>query len=168
MVRGGIEYGFMSTTANREVAMTYAKGDGKSVGIVFEIKLGMIDRGADLEWLSQYPHEKEICMPPLTGLEVQGTYVDSSVLVVDVRLSVNLVSLTVEQVIAKRKQVVINMLENLKIELQAFMSRYNEEQTLLLKMIPKHPPLMDVVQKVFDKIKQTSATAFNDDEYFKK
>ena len=32
---------------------------------------GMIDRGADLEWLSQYPHEKECLFAPLTGIEVR-------------------------------------------------------------------------------------------------
>ena len=42
----------------------------RSRGLIFEIQMGMVDRGADLSWLSQYPHEKEICFPPLTGLEV--------------------------------------------------------------------------------------------------
>ena len=41
-----------------------------------EIKMGMIDRGADLSVFSQYPHEKEICFPPLTGIEVMSTAVD--------------------------------------------------------------------------------------------
>ena len=42
--------------------------------------MGMVDRGADISWLSQYPHEKEILFAPLTGLEVQGSRVDGSVL----------------------------------------------------------------------------------------
>jgi len=46
----------------------------------------------------QYPHEKEVCFPPLTGLEVHGTRIDGSVLVVEVRASVNLHALTIEQV----------------------------------------------------------------------
>ena len=32
--------------------------------------MGMVDRGASLDWLSQYPHEREILWPPLTALEV--------------------------------------------------------------------------------------------------
>jgi len=56
-VRGGVEPAFMSTTLNREVAMTYASGSG--VGIVLAIRQGMVNRGADISWLSQYPHEKE-------------------------------------------------------------------------------------------------------------
>ena len=56
-VRGGVEPAFMSTTLNREVAMTYASGS--DVGIVLAIRQGMVNRGADISWLSQYPHEKE-------------------------------------------------------------------------------------------------------------
>ena len=103
-VRGGIEGAFMSTTKDRRVAMQYAASGGK--GIVFEIQQGMIDRGADVGWASQYPHEAEILFAPLTGLEVQSTRVHGSVLVVGVSLSVNLSSLTIEQVIAKRKELV--------------------------------------------------------------
>jgi len=50
-VRGGVEFGFMSTTLNGEVAMDYAAGGG--AGVIFEIQQGMVDRGADLSWLSQ-------------------------------------------------------------------------------------------------------------------
>ena len=57
-VKGGIEAAFMSTTKDRKVAMQYAASSGR--GVVFEIQQGMIDRGADIGWLSQYPHEEEI------------------------------------------------------------------------------------------------------------
>lgn len=103
-VRGGIEGAFMSTTKDRAVAMQYAASGGR--GIVFEIQQGMIDRGADVGWASQYAHEAEILFAPLTGLEVQSTKVHGSVLVVGVSLSVNLSSLTIEQVIGKRKKLV--------------------------------------------------------------
>ena len=52
-VKGGIESAFMSATTDREVAIAYAASAG--AGFIFEIKQGMIDRGADIEWLSQYP-----------------------------------------------------------------------------------------------------------------
>ena len=39
--------------------MKYAASK-KKAAIVFEVKQGMVDRGADVAWLSQYPHEKEI------------------------------------------------------------------------------------------------------------
>ena len=62
------------------------------------LAVGMIDRGAELGWISQYPHEAECLFAPLTGIEVQSTRVDNSILVVEARLSVNLNALTIEQV----------------------------------------------------------------------
>ena len=79
--KGGVEFGFMSTTLNREVAIEYASaGEG---GIVFEIAMGFADKGAELSWLSQYPHEKEFCFPPLTGLSVRRSRVEGSALVLE-------------------------------------------------------------------------------------
>jgi hypothetical protein len=31
-----------------------------AIGIVIEVQQGMVNRGADISWLSQYPHEREI------------------------------------------------------------------------------------------------------------
>ena len=64
--RGGVEIGFMSTTADASVAHEYAT----DTGVLFEIDQGVVDRGADLSWCSQYPHEKEVTWPPLTSLSV--------------------------------------------------------------------------------------------------
>ena len=70
-VRGGIEYAFSSTTTDREQALLYANAstDPKSTqaSTIFEMQMGMVDRGADLSWLSQYPHEREgarFCQQP--------------------------------------------------------------------------------------------------------
>jgi hypothetical protein len=52
-VRGGVEFGFMSATLDRRVAMHYASAKRESPALLFEMKMGMIDRGADLSWLSQ-------------------------------------------------------------------------------------------------------------------
>ena len=60
-VRGGVEQAFMSTTTDMSVAMGYASG-GHGAGIVIEVQQGMVDRGADISWLSQYPHEREILL----------------------------------------------------------------------------------------------------------
>mmetsp|Transcript_19149 Transcript_19149/g.54411 ORF Transcript_19149/g.54411 Transcript_19149/m.54411 type:complete len:422 (-) Transcript_19149:757-2022(-) len=113
-VAGGVEPGFMSTTTNREVAMSYSKG---KVGIVFEMQMGMVDRGADIAWLSQYPHEKEILFGPLTGLEMLSSHVDGPVVVLDIKLSANLKALTLEKVVSKRRELIHQMAENMAEEL---------------------------------------------------
>ena len=64
----------------------------------------MVDCGADLSWLSQYPHEAEFCFGPLTGLEMIDARIDAAVLVVRVQLNVNLASLTIEQGMTKRRK----------------------------------------------------------------
>ena len=122
-VKGGIEGAFMSTTTDRNVALSYAASASNGSGFVFEIPQGMVDRGADIFFLSQYPHEKEILFGPLTGLEVRSTRVDGTALVVEVALSINLASLTIEQVIGKRKKMLTDMLPNLEGELRQELDR---------------------------------------------
>jgi hypothetical protein len=49
---------------------------------------------------------------------VQGTRVEGAVLIVEVKLSVNLTSLTMEQVIGKRKKMLQDMLPGLEVQLR--------------------------------------------------
>ncbi|KAL1496781.1 hypothetical protein AB1Y20_014369 [Prymnesium parvum] len=124
-VCGGVENGFMSTTTDRRVAMDYAASSG-ATPTVYQIQMGMVDRGADISWLSQYPAEQEILFAPLTGLEVASTSVEGSVLLVQVRLSVNLAAMTIEQVVSKRRKVVKDMCDNMAAELKAELQRDEE------------------------------------------
>jgi hypothetical protein len=65
-------------------------------------------------WLSQYPHEEELLFSPLTGCEITGLEVEGSLLVAKVRLSVNLTTPTIEQVIAKMQSANIQLLDNIR------------------------------------------------------
>ena len=68
---------------------------------LFEIQLGQVDRGATLSWISQFPGEEEVLLPPLSNLEVVGEPVEietmageplrmGTVKVVQMRVNVNL------------------------------------------------------------------------------
>jgi len=119
-MQGGVEVGFMSTTTDRDVALTYAgaKERGK-LAIVLEMKQGLANaRGADLADLSQYPREREILWPPLTAIEVEETVIRKRVLVVRARPTCNTKSLTITEVINKRRVMVHEMLENMQLEIQ--------------------------------------------------
>ena len=63
------------------------------------------------------PHEKETLLPPLLGLAVSGTSVDGDTLVVKSRLSLNMASLTLEQVAGKRKKLLSDMSAQMQAEL---------------------------------------------------
>jgi len=119
-VRGGIEYGFSSTTTDKAQALHYAGAEDTSdhASTVFEMQMGMVDRGADLSWLSQYPHEKEVLLPPLTGLEALETRVSSGMLVIEARLSLNMAAHTLEQVLSRRRKMLMDMRDGIALELR--------------------------------------------------
>jgi hypothetical protein len=86
--------------------------------MVFEIQMGMIDRGASIQWCSQFPAEEEILFAPLTGLEVTGTpQVEGKTLVVELRLNTNLNDLTIEQIMAKMKKTHMDLIHTLKSDM---------------------------------------------------
>ena len=105
---GGVEYGFQSTTRSYEQALHYALGCGwaatDDATTLFELSMGLVDRGAELTWLSQYPHEQEVLLPPLTGLEAIGSSVEGKLLSIHSRLSLNLSAQTLEQVLSRRRK----------------------------------------------------------------
>ena len=99
---GGVEYGFQSMSRDYGNAVHYARGCGfagpEDATTLFELQMGLVDRGADLGWLSQYPHEQEVLLPPLSGLEATGSSVEGRLLNIHTRLSLNLAAQTLEQV----------------------------------------------------------------------
>ena len=147
-VAGGVEYGFLSTSIDRAQAAHYATGKASTIlempqgsataahrtrdlhepralhrlaeRPTFDVlPPQVIDRGADVSWLSQYSHEQEVLFPPLTGIQAIGTRVDGRTLVVETRLSLNLMALTLEQVVSKRQKLLQSMNEGTVLELQS-------------------------------------------------
>ena len=107
----------MSTTTDEAVALAFAKeGDARTASTLVVASMGMIDRGATLDWLSQYPHEREILLPPLTAMEVVDIedFVDSGAFQIrklHVRLNTNMVSMTIENLLSVRKKQVSELAE---------------------------------------------------------
>jgi hypothetical protein len=159
-IRGGVEYGFMSTTSDKEVALTFAKSaDMNSASTLVVAEMGMVDRGATLDWLSQYPHEAEILMPPLTAMEVKdiSDFKEAEgfqIRQVDVRLNCNMMSQTVEKLLAIRKKQV------------------SELCTIIRKDIVKHDAAPDMprrtqeLHQVSNDVEETDGRRFNDNKYF--
>jgi hypothetical protein len=109
-VRGGIELGFMSTTDSREVAMGYASGSQSNrggLGYIFEMQEGLVSRGADVKWVSQYPDENEKLFPPLCALNVVKSRVEGSIIVVSLSVTLNQHSLTMEQLRSRKQSLLL-------------------------------------------------------------
>jgi hypothetical protein len=123
-VKGGIELGFMSTTKDRTMAMKYATAQTAAEGdarpqLVFEMQMGMVDRGAPLQWCSQFPAEEEVLFAPLTGLEVCGApRVEKGVIIVELRMSTNLHDLTIEEVLSKMQKTHLGLVNIIKADLR--------------------------------------------------
>jgi len=110
-VIGGVDMSFMSTSPKRDIALGYMNSGDLPSKILFEIRMGMIDRGADVSMLSQYPAEAEILFAPLTGLEVAAEPRDENgLLIIELRLSCNMHDRTIEDVIGKMKTSHIDLL----------------------------------------------------------
>ena len=129
--RGGVELGIMSTTTTRDVAIQYS-GTEKGRPTVFEIEVGQVDRGAPLRWVSQYPGEDKIVMPPLSNLEVVGSarMEDTHkgiVMVIPLRINVNLKSLTMDELQGRRKLLHISMMQNLLAEAHRDLDEIDKE-----------------------------------------
>ena len=116
-MRGGVDRAFVSTSHDRDEAMRYATTGDDGVPMLFEMQMGMVDRGADIEWLSQYPREKECLFAPLTAFELLRTRVDEGVLVAEIRLNANMNALTLEEVIDKMKRSQLQLIKAVRSDL---------------------------------------------------
>ena len=120
-VRGGLELGLMSTTEDQEVAIDYSESE---MPTVFEIMVGAVDRGAPLKWVSQYPKEEEILLPPRSFLEVAGetrtqTWPNGKVTrVVVLSVNANQTCGTIEDMLGSRRRLHVAMLENYALEIK--------------------------------------------------
>ena len=164
-VRGGVEPAFMSTTLERSVAMGYAAGDGTRTGVVLEARQGMVNRGAELSWLSQYPHEREILFAPLTGVEVLGVRVEGSVVVIECEFSINLTALTLEEVVSKRRALVRQICDELRDKAQRQLESSPAEWAALLEVVPNAVDAgLEVMRHALADVTDNTAEWYNDDQ----
>jgi hypothetical protein len=108
--KGYTEFGFMSTTADRRVAVQYSGvKDKKPQASIMEIRPNAIDRGADISEFSQYPGEKEFLFVPMSYVQgeercrVEIGPGGGVLKVISVRININLKTETSEQLKGKKK-----------------------------------------------------------------
>jgi len=97
----------VSVSARQDVSVSYINME-KGLPILFEFDVGAIDRGCPVSFLSQFPGEEEILMPPFSFLEVTGvpSSMDTEKGVVTVypaRINCNLKARTIDQIESSRR-----------------------------------------------------------------
>ncbi len=100
---GFVEWGFMSTTACKQVAVDYSGiNESKPLPLVLALRVGAADRGACIREFSQYPAEIEYLFAPCSFLEKDGPeYLEVTsagvVKIFPVRLNANHKTSTIEE-----------------------------------------------------------------------
>ena len=129
--KGGVDFSFISTSQDWDVAVQYSGGH-KQRGVVMEISVGKIDSGAQLDKLSQYENEKEVLFPPLSNLEAVGdsrieTIGGDRILIVPIKINLNLKSKTIQERVESRKLQAVEMARKCVMEVKSEFARYNED-----------------------------------------
>ena len=161
--RVGIQLGFMSTTTDMAVAKKYGKDRQKerNLSFVSELEMDSLNRGALIQWLSQYPGEREVLFGPLTGME----HVRESAILDDRRQPIrhlffrttsNQRAVLIEELVARRKLVHTDMLDNLRLVL----SDPSGEATA-------PPELLALWDHMQHSIRKTPPAQFNDDAFYR-
>jgi ankyrin repeat protein len=131
---GYTEFGFMSTTADRKVAIQYSGvKEGKPKASIMEIHPNSVDRGADISDFSQYPQEKEFLIVPCSFVQGRGrqrteiTDGGGILSVIPVSVNINLTTETINQLRDKKK----------RLHIAAFKSLINETMQWIVEEMDK-------------------------------
>jgi hypothetical protein len=127
--RGFAEWGFMSTTANRDIAVMYSGvREGKPTATVLQIKTNSINRAACIEMYSQYQEEREFLWVPLSFLQPEGAQIveasrDGLLRIITVSVNSNGTALTTGDLLEKKKQLHMKGFRSLVDELRMELDR---------------------------------------------
>ena len=128
--RGFVEFAFSSASTAKSVALEYAGNlsckkdkctswneDEKFCeahrSTLLEIETGQIDRGADLEWVSQFPSENENVLLPLSNFEITKVRRENNLNILRISLNSNLRAQTLEQLRSSRQMTCLGIAQEL-------------------------------------------------------
>jgi hypothetical protein len=132
--RGFAEWGFMSTTASKQIAIHYSGIDAnKPLPLVLAIRVGAVDRGACIRDFSQYVSEVEYLFAPCSFVEPEApefleVTAAGVVRVIPVRVRVNVKSATVDELERKKKTLHMASFKYLVAEIEHELVRLAKEK----------------------------------------
>jgi len=170
---GYAEWAFLSTTADRNVALGYSGVRAKRVkATLMVIEASSIDRGADISELSQYTHEKEYLYLPCSFIQRtrQGIgrvqVVDGGLITfVSVKVNLNIKTQTVEELQEQKKSLHMvsakSALNDEKYQLGLWSQSCKQQGCDVSREVAA---MLDVFQKVVNTHEQNNVMDYSNDE----
>jgi hypothetical protein len=183
--RGFAEWGFMSTTASKQIAINYCGINAdKPLPLVLAVRVGAADRGACIRDFSQYPSEVEYLFVPCSFVEQESTeYLEITaagvVRVFPVRVRVNAKSATVDELEKKKKSLhmasfkylvaeiehqLVELAKVEKAEKRLEMDKSRDDSHSVTSFIQR---IVQQCQAVYSRHESTSTADFNNDNKFR-
>ena len=143
--KGYAEWSFMSTTSSKEVALNYSgiKRE-RPLASCLVINVSAIDRGACVRHFSQYPSEIEYLFLPLSfsapSIDPFFEFTsDGLVRMIPIRVNLNLKSLTIEEMIGKKRQIHLSSFQYMLNELLLELDSKSQQDNVIAKCIKEGP-----------------------------
>ena len=128
--KGFLEWGFMSTTSELNIALKYSGVEqSRPKPTVLIVEASSVDRGACVQSLSQYKHEIEYLWMPCSFVEQVGPKFltvtkTGAITMIPVKINSNLKTQTVEELIAQKKSMHIQSFDFLQLEVKTKLFNY--------------------------------------------
>ena len=165
---GGVELGFMSATASRQVALEFAgmeaeegKDATKQLPTLYVIDVGKMSIGANIADISQFEGEEEFVYPMLTRLELTKEpelSPDRKVSLIHLKLTVNQRSTTVEDAEQARRRFLTRLAHSLQWSLRNW-ARQRAGLTERLR-----PQIVGVLRRLLDEVRGAELAVLNTNE----
>ena len=136
LYKGYVEWGFMSTTSKKEVAIQYTGvAVGKKLPTLLQFTPAAIDHGADISSFSQYPNEKEFLWNPCSLIEPNGEKFvevtpDGIVTIIPVRANMNVRTMTLQEIVEQKKQMHLTSFKYLLVEIKNEIDALSKDPSL--------------------------------------
>ena len=183
--RGFTEWGFMSTTACKQIAINYSGINmNKPVPLVLAIRVGAADRGACISDFSQYPCEREYLYVPCSFVEQEAPELleitnAGVVRVLPVMVRANHKSATVDELETRKKTLHMASFKYLVAEIKHQLEdlAQKKEADKRLDLDPSRDSshtiegfvqrIVEQCQAVYSRHEAETTLAFNDDKIFR-